>query len=115
VCEARYFYLHFPDAVQRASGAPQIRDRCTLEVCKGPGSAAHHIVLALRPGNELTSCSGDAARMVPRGGSCDFNYFNGLLSQPVAKSSIVLHSFLTSIPKRRDRLARACSNKSSMF
>jgi hypothetical protein len=35
----------FPDAVQRESGAPQIRDRSKLCVCKGPGSAAHHFML----------------------------------------------------------------------
>ena len=35
----------FPDAVQRDSGAPQIRDRRSLCVCKGPGSAAHHFML----------------------------------------------------------------------
>jgi hypothetical protein len=47
--------LRFPDAVQRAkrvyareraiAAAPQIRDRSTLSVCKGPGSAAHHFML----------------------------------------------------------------------
>jgi hypothetical protein len=35
----------FPDAVQRDSGAPQIRDRCELRMRKGPGSAAHHFML----------------------------------------------------------------------
>jgi hypothetical protein len=35
----------FPDAVQRASGAPQIRDRYKLSVWNGPGTAAHHFVL----------------------------------------------------------------------
>jgi hypothetical protein len=33
------------DVSQRASGAPQIRDRSKLRVCNGPGSAAHHFVL----------------------------------------------------------------------
>jgi len=29
--------------VQRVSGAPLIRNRCTLGICNGPGSAAHHL------------------------------------------------------------------------
>jgi hypothetical protein len=32
----------FPDAVQHASGAPLIRDRCRFGVRYDPGSAAHH-------------------------------------------------------------------------
>ena len=47
-CAARtmpLIYERFPDAVQRVSGAPQIRDRPTLGVRNGPGSAAHHFVL----------------------------------------------------------------------
>jgi hypothetical protein len=48
--------MHFPDAVQRASGAPQIRDRFKLRACKGPGSAAHHFMLRCardtHPGSE---------------------------------------------------------------
>jgi hypothetical protein len=35
----------FPDAVQRESGAPLIRDRFKLGVRNDPGSAAHHLVL----------------------------------------------------------------------
>jgi hypothetical protein len=35
----------FPDAVQRLGDAPQIRDRSTLSVWKGPGSAAHHFMM----------------------------------------------------------------------
>jgi hypothetical protein len=35
----------FPDAVQRESGAPLIRDRFKLGVRNDPGSAAHHFVL----------------------------------------------------------------------
>jgi hypothetical protein len=35
----------FPDAVQRYSGAPLIRDLCELRMRKGPGSAAHHFML----------------------------------------------------------------------
>jgi len=35
----------FPDAVQRDSGAPLIRDRRELRMRKGPGSAAHHFML----------------------------------------------------------------------
>jgi hypothetical protein len=34
--------MRFPDAVQRDSGAPQIRDRPKLGVRNDPGSAAHH-------------------------------------------------------------------------
>ncbi|HWX84646.1 MAG TPA: hypothetical protein VNZ48_13685 [Xanthobacteraceae bacterium] len=34
--------IRFPDAVQRDSGAPQIRDRSGLGVRNDPGSAAHH-------------------------------------------------------------------------
>jgi hypothetical protein len=37
--------VRFPDAVQRVSDAPQIRDRCKLRVCNDPGSAAHHFML----------------------------------------------------------------------
>jgi hypothetical protein len=37
--------MRFPDAVQRDSGAPQIRDRPKLGVRNDPGSAAHHFVL----------------------------------------------------------------------
>ena len=40
----------FPDAVQRVSGAPQIRDRRLHRVSCDPGSAAHHFRAALRPG-----------------------------------------------------------------
>jgi hypothetical protein len=36
---------HFPDAAQRDSVAPLIRDRGKLRVCKDPGSAAHHFVM----------------------------------------------------------------------
>jgi hypothetical protein len=35
----------FPDAVQRSSAAPQIRDRTMHGMCEGPGSAAHHFML----------------------------------------------------------------------
>jgi flagellar motor protein MotB len=35
----------FPDAVQRFSAAPQIRDRPMHRMCEGPGSAAHHFML----------------------------------------------------------------------
>jgi hypothetical protein len=35
----------FPDAVQRASGAPLIRDLYGLGAFYDPGSAAHHFVL----------------------------------------------------------------------
>jgi hypothetical protein len=35
----------FPDAVQRESDAPQIRDRSKLGVRNGSGSAAHHFML----------------------------------------------------------------------
>jgi hypothetical protein len=35
----------FPDATQRDSGAPLIRDRQELRVSNDPGSAAHHFVL----------------------------------------------------------------------
>jgi hypothetical protein len=37
--------LRFPDAVQRASGAPQIRDLRKRGARNDPGSAAHHFVL----------------------------------------------------------------------
>jgi hypothetical protein len=40
---------HFPDVVQRASGAPLIRGRFKLWVRKGPGSAAHHFMLRCEP------------------------------------------------------------------
>src|SRR4051812_33396850 len=38
---------HFPHAVQRVGGAPQMRDPgfCCREANRGPGSAAHHFVL----------------------------------------------------------------------
>src|SRR5208283_4477764 len=44
----------FPGCGAARSGAPLIRDRPTLRVCNGPGSAAHHsasLRAALRPGN----------------------------------------------------------------
>jgi hypothetical protein len=37
--------VRVPDAVQRDSGAPQIRDRRRLGVRNDPGSAAHHFVV----------------------------------------------------------------------
>ncbi len=50
----------FPDAVQRVSGAPLIRDRRKHGAYEGPGSAAHHsatLRAALRPGNEVITPS----------------------------------------------------------
>jgi hypothetical protein len=49
-----------PDAVQRGAplarkGAPLIRDRSTLGVRNGPGSAAHHFVLRCARAHEATS------------------------------------------------------------
>jgi len=45
-CESESVCLwRLPDAMQRVSGASQIRDRQTLGVCEGPGSAAHHYML----------------------------------------------------------------------
>jgi hypothetical protein len=38
----------FPDAVQRISGAPQIRDRSRFGVRNDPGSAAHHQMVLRR-------------------------------------------------------------------
>jgi hypothetical protein len=35
----------FPDAVQRDSGAPLIRDRFRHRIHEDPGSAAHHCML----------------------------------------------------------------------
>src|ERR1700722_10382809 len=60
-----------PDAVQRASGAPLIRDR-SLTVVEDPGSAAHHFVLrcARETGNqpsitELASRVREATETIP--------------------------------------------------
>jgi hypothetical protein len=44
----------FPDAMQRVSGASQIRDRSKFCLCKGPGSAAHHFML--RCARDTSSC-----------------------------------------------------------
>jgi hypothetical protein len=51
----------FPDAVQRDSGAPLIRDRNKLNAWNDPGSAAHHYRAALRPGYAQVQ-SGDPRR-----------------------------------------------------
>jgi hypothetical protein len=48
-------FARVPDAVQRDSGAPQIRDLRRLGARNDPGFAAHHFATlraALRPGNE---------------------------------------------------------------
>jgi hypothetical protein len=42
---SRRFRLRVPDAVQRVSGAPLIRNPFRRGVCGDPGSAAHHFVL----------------------------------------------------------------------
>jgi len=48
--------VRIPDAVQRVSGAPLIRDLSKTRMCNDPGSAAHHYRAALRPGN-ASSCT----------------------------------------------------------
>jgi hypothetical protein len=46
--------MRFPDALQRESGAAQIRDRLKLRLCNDPGSAAHHFMLrCARDANSL--------------------------------------------------------------
>ena len=46
----------FSGAVQRASGAPQTRDRRKRGACIGPGSAAHHFMLRRARDTSLFPC-----------------------------------------------------------
>lgn len=109
-------HARVPDAVQRASGAPQSRDLHKRGACDDPGSAAQHLRAALRPGNVNTAGEGadDLMRKAENFTPEDFQKRFDAAAQAAQREYCDIFEFWRACRLKSCRRSKACGRPAAL-